>query len=66
VRLCVAATCPSWPFRLSKNPWRAAPSDEQLEAMRERGRRLAEKTAAAPSEADESPPSAMEAALEVV
>jgi len=66
VRLCAAATCPSWPFRLGKNPWRAAPSDEQLEAMRERGRRLADKTAAARSEADKSRPSAMEEALEVV
>jgi len=66
VRLCVAATCPSWPFRLGKNPWRAAPSEEQLEAMRERGRRLADKTAAARSEADKSRPSAMEEALEVV
>jgi hypothetical protein len=23
VRLCTAADCPSWPFRMGKNPWRA-------------------------------------------
>jgi hypothetical protein len=37
VRLCVAMTCPSWPFRTGKNPWRAPPS----EAQREHARRLA-------------------------
>ena len=35
VRKCVAMTCPSWPFRIGKNPWRSA------EARRETGRRLA-------------------------
>jgi len=55
VRLCVAVTCPSWPFRMGKNPWRSAPSDDRLAAMRERGRRLA----AARSEADKSLPPAM-------
>ncbi len=24
VRLCAAVACPSWPFRMGKNPWRAA------------------------------------------
>ena len=23
VRLCTAINCPSWPFRMGKNPWRA-------------------------------------------
>jgi hypothetical protein len=36
VRKCVAMTCPSWPFRTGKNPWR-----EVSEARREIGRRLA-------------------------
>ena len=36
VRKCVAMTCPSWPFRMGKNPWR-----EVSEARREIGRRLA-------------------------
>jgi hypothetical protein len=36
VRRCVAMTCPSWPFRTGKNPWR-----EVSEARREIGRRLA-------------------------
>src|SRR5262249_24285864 len=31
VRLCVAMACPSWPFRMGKNPWRAAPSGERRE-----------------------------------
>jgi len=33
VRLCTAVDCPSWPFRMGRNPWRA-PLDEQ-----ERGQR---------------------------
>lgn len=36
VRLCTAAACPLWPFRMGRNPWRAEPSPEQ----RERGRAL--------------------------
>jgi hypothetical protein len=36
VRKCVAMACPSWPFRMGKNPWR-----EVSEARREQGRRLA-------------------------
>jgi hypothetical protein len=36
VRLCTAVECPSWPFRLGKNPWRGPISD----ARREHGRRL--------------------------
>ena len=28
VRLCTAVDCPSWPFRMGKNPWRAPLSAE--------------------------------------
>ena len=41
VAKCMALRCPSWPFRRG-NPYRKQPSDEQRQAMRERGRRLAE------------------------
>ena len=37
VRLCMAASCPAWPFRLSRNPWRAPASEER----RQQGRELA-------------------------
>ncbi len=42
VRACVAVDCPSWPFRMGKNPWREKRqlSDEQRAAMAERGRKL--------------------------
>ncbi len=36
VRLCTAVDCPSWPFRMGKNPWSAPASD----ARRAHGRRL--------------------------
>src|SRR5215471_16658608 len=36
VRCCVALTCPSWPFRTSRNPWRREMSEEQREARRQR------------------------------
>ena len=39
---CMALRCPSWPFRTGSNPWLAPRSDEQRQAMRDRGRRLAE------------------------
>ena len=42
VAKCMALRCPSWPYRMGTNPWRARPSDKQQQAMRERGRRLAE------------------------
>ena len=41
VAKCVALRCPSWPFRMGSNPYREPPSDEQRQAMQERGRRLA-------------------------
>jgi len=31
VRLCTAVDCPSWPFRMGKNPWRA-PLDQEARA----------------------------------
>ena len=33
VRLCTAVDCPSWPFRMGKNPWRA-PLDDAEQARR--------------------------------
>ena len=36
VRLCTAVDCPSWPFRMGKNPWSGPISD----ARRAHGRRL--------------------------
>jgi hypothetical protein len=35
VRTCASTDCPSWPFRLGKNPYR-----QVTEAQREKGRRL--------------------------
>ena len=32
--------CPSWPFRMGKNPWRAPPTEAQIEARRQAGLRL--------------------------
>jgi hypothetical protein len=37
VRLCPSVDCPSWPFRMAKNPW----SGPASAARREQGRRLA-------------------------
>jgi hypothetical protein len=56
VRYCVAKTCPSWPFRMGKNPWveKRQLSEDQREAARERMRVLVEKrtqNAAKPDEA---------------
>ena len=45
VRLCVSATCPSWPFRMGRSPWRQPISD----ATRERLARSAFKIAATQS-----------------
>lgn len=42
VRLCTAVTCPSWPFRMGRNPW----SGPVSEARREHGRRLGRDRAA--------------------
>src|SRR5215467_4994946 len=41
VRLCTAVTCPSWPFRMGRNPWRPPPSEERREELRRRGLALA-------------------------
>jgi hypothetical protein len=48
VRLCTAVDCPSWPFRMGKNPWRA-PLSEGCRAGRLA--RLTPKGASAPTEA---------------
>ena len=42
VRLCTAVDCPSWPFRMGRNPWTGPVSD----ARRDQGRRLGLKRAA--------------------
>jgi hypothetical protein len=34
VRSCIALNCPSWPFRMGTNPWRAPVSQERREAAR--------------------------------
>ena len=49
VRLCTAVSCPSWPFRLGRNPWRPPAS----EAQRAWGRRLAAMSSGAFSEKTE-------------
>jgi hypothetical protein len=48
VRLCTDVDCPNWPFRMSRNPWRAPLSDAGRSG---RLARLAPKTASAPTEA---------------
>jgi len=47
VRLCTAVDCPSWPFRMGRNPWSGPVSD----ARREHGRRLGLKRATDRAEA---------------
>lgn len=45
-RMCTAVGCNLWPFRLGASPWKAERqlTDQQREAMRERGRALARKS----------------------
>ena len=50
VAKCMSLRCPSWPFRMGKSPWRKPPSNEQREAMRESGRRLAKAQKSLPSD----------------
>ncbi len=33
VRLCTAVTCPSWPFRMGKSPWRVPLDQEERAAL---------------------------------
>lgn len=33
VRLCASATCPSWPFRMGRSPWRQPLSEETRERL---------------------------------
>ena len=47
VRLCTVVDCPSWPFRMGRNPWSGPVSD----ARREHGRRLGLKRATNRAEA---------------
>lgn len=67
VAQCMQLRCPSWPLRMGKSPWRKPPSDEQQEAMRERGRRLAKANKSLSSDAEDgaakislSPPETVE------
>jgi hypothetical protein len=54
VRLCTAVDCPSWPFRMGKNPWAGPVSDARREHGRRLGRRRAAHLADALAEKDES------------
>jgi hypothetical protein len=51
VRPCTALDCPSWPFRMGKNPWRRALTDEE---RAERQARFVGTSPAAPSDAQNS------------
>jgi len=37
VRYCVAASCPSWPYRMGSNPFRPPMSEERKAALRASG-----------------------------
>ena len=52
VRRCTAVFCPSWPFRMGKNPWRAKVemSDERRAAMVERMAKMRASQVAEPAE----------------
>lgn len=51
VRLCTAVDCPSWPFRMGKNPWRRKLGHEERAALRAR---LAAEDASAPTVAQKT------------
>jgi hypothetical protein len=53
VRLCTAVDCPSWPFRMGRNPWTGPVSDARREHGRRLGLQRAANRAAAVSEKDE-------------
>jgi hypothetical protein len=44
VRRCTAIKCPSWPYRMGSNPYRAPLTAEVKAARSEAGKRLAAKT----------------------
>jgi len=48
VRKCTAVRCPSWPFRLGANPWRAPLSEAQRARRRERIARVAKRAGNSP------------------
>ena len=35
VRLCTAVTCPAWPFRMGKSPWRSPVTEEQRARLKD-------------------------------
>jgi hypothetical protein len=41
VRYCVSTACPSWPYRMGSNPFRAERSPAQIEAARKNASALA-------------------------
>jgi hypothetical protein len=51
VRLCTGVDCPSWPFRMGRNPWRRPLTGEE---RAERQARFTGKILAAPSNAQNS------------
>ncbi|WP_238547854.1 hypothetical protein [Meridianimarinicoccus roseus] len=51
VRLCTAVDCPSWPFRMGKNPWRRPLGGEE---RAKRQARFAGKITVAPSDAQKT------------
>ena len=51
VRLCTAVDCPNWPFRMGRNPWRRALTDEE---RAERQARFVAKSPAASWDAQNS------------
>jgi hypothetical protein len=53
VAKCMALNCPSWDFRMGTSPWHKRPSDEQRQAMQERGRRLAKANKSLRSDAED-------------
>jgi hypothetical protein len=48
VKYCVAVNCPSWPYRMGGNPFRAERSAAQIEASRENAARMASRCSPKP------------------
>jgi hypothetical protein len=48
VRYCVSASCPSWPYRMGSNPFRAERSSAQIEASKENAARMASRRSPKP------------------
>jgi hypothetical protein len=48
VRKCTAVRCPSWPFRIGANPWRAPLSEAERARRRERIARVGKRAGNSP------------------